>query len=63
MEAEVILDGVRAEEDDPLSRDHQNEAVKGLWRENLTIVSSHWWWSRLWCDLIKQEWVSEVSFG
>lgn len=41
MEAEVILDGVRAEEDDPLSCDHQNEAVKGLWRENLTIVSSH----------------------
>lgn len=41
MEAEVILDGVRAEEDDSLSRDHQNEAVQGLWRENLPIVSSH----------------------
>lgn len=30
MEAEVVLNSVRAEEDDPLSRHHQDEAVQGL---------------------------------
>lgn len=35
MEAEVILDGVRAEEDDSLRRHHQDEAVQGLHRENI----------------------------
>lgn len=30
MEAEVILDGVRAEEDGSVSCDHQDEAVQGL---------------------------------
>lgn len=34
MEAEVILDGVRAEEDDSLSCHHQDEAIQGLQREN-----------------------------
>lgn len=37
MEAEVILDGVRAEEDDSLSGHHQDEAVQGLQRENILI--------------------------
>lgn len=35
MEAEIILDGVRAEEDYSLSCDHQDEAVQGLQRENV----------------------------
>lgn len=39
MEAEVILDGVRAEEDDSLSCHHQDEAVQGLQRENILFVS------------------------
>lgn len=30
MEAEVILDSMRAEEDDSLSCHHQDEAVQGL---------------------------------
>lgn len=30
MEAEVILDGVRAKEDDSLGRHNQDEAVQGL---------------------------------
>lgn len=34
MEAEVILDGVRAEEDDSLSCHHQDEAIQSLQREN-----------------------------
>lgn len=38
MEAEVILDCVRAEEDDSLSRHCQNEAVQGLRRENMLFV-------------------------
>lgn len=34
MEAEVILDSMRAEEDDSLSCHHQDEAVQGLQRGN-----------------------------
>lgn len=37
MEAEVILDGVRAEEDDSLGCHHQDEAVQGLQRENMFV--------------------------
>lgn len=33
MEAKVILDGVRAEEDDSLSCHHKDEAIQGLPRE------------------------------
>lgn len=43
MEAEVILDGVRAEEDDSLGGHHQHEAVEGLQTENKLFISSFWW--------------------
>lgn len=33
MEAEVVLNSVRAEEDDPLGRHHQDETVQGLQTE------------------------------
>lgn len=37
MKAEVILDCVRAEEEDSLSCHHQDEAVQGLKRENIFV--------------------------
>lgn len=37
MESEVILDGVRTEEDVSLSCHHQDEAVQGLQRENMFV--------------------------
>lgn len=38
MEAEVVLDGVRAEEDDSLGGHHQHEAVEGLQTENKKFI-------------------------
>lgn len=38
MEAEVFLDGVRAEEDGSLSGDHQDEAVQGLQGDNTSFL-------------------------
>ena len=44
MEAQVVLDGVGAEEDDSLGRHHQDEAVQGLWTEN-----TRWVWEMEFC--------------
>lgn len=41
MEAKVILDGVRAEEDDSLSCHHQDEAIKSLHREDIKFSNDH----------------------
>lgn len=38
MEAEVILDGVRAEEDASFRRDHHHKAVQRLQREQTLLL-------------------------